>query len=391
MLYGLLNLSFWGYVIAAIVMIQISYACITVYLHRCQAHRALDVHPIVSHFCRFWLWLTTGMQTKEWVAIHRKHHAKCETVDDPHSPQILGIRKVLLQGAELYRAAKKDPEIKQRYGQGTPDDWIERNLYTRYTVSGLILMLLIDVVLFGIPGITIWAFQAMATPLGAAGVINGIGHFWGYRNFECDDAARNVFPLGIFFAGEELHNNHHTFASSAKLSVHWWEFDIGWFYIRCLQMLRLAKVKKIPPKLERVANKMQIDIDTLKVIVNNRFQVLAHYSRDVILPVLREERRKAGNAGSALLQRAKTLLIRTDSLLDDPSRERIAEVLKQHQALQLVYQYRLKLQAIWTRTTASQRELLDALHQWCKEAEGTGIATLRQFAARLRGYTLGKI
>lgn len=390
MLYGLLNLSFWGYVLVTFLMIQLTFACITVYLHRCQAHRALELHPIVSHFCRFWLWLTTGMQTKEWVAVHRKHHAKCETIDDPHSPQVLGIRKVLFQGAELYRKAK-GKETTDRYGQGTPDDWIERHLYTPYTVSGLILLLVIDIVLFGIPGITIWAIQAMATPLCAAGIVNGIGHYWGYRNFECPDAARNVSPWGILLAGEELHNNHHTYGTAAKLSVKWWEFDIGWAYIQGLRFLGLAKVKKVPPKLKQSLAKSQVDDDTLSVVVTNRFQVLAHYSREVILPVLREEQHKASEAGRALLRRAKVLLVRADNLLDELSKQRLAQLLEGRQALQLVYQYRQRLQAIWGRTTATHRELLEALQQWCKEAEETGIVTLRNFVTQLKGYTSNQV
>lgn len=387
MLYGLLDLSFWGYVIAAAVMMHITIMAVTLYLHRSQAHRALELHPIISHFCRFWLWFTTGMETQKWIAIHRKHHAKCETVDDPHSPQVLGLKKVLFEGAELYRAEAKNAETITRYGQGAPTDWLERNVYTKRSGSGVFLLLTMNLLLFGIPGITIWALQMMCIPFFAAGVVNGIGHYWGYRNFECSDAARNVLPWGIIMGGEELHNNHHTFGTAAKLSVKWWEFDIGWAYIRLLQAFGLAKPKKVPPKLQHTPGKSHVDLDTLTTIVTNRFHVMARYSREVIMPVLREEKRKAGEAGHALLNRAKTLLIRAENLVDEQGKQNIAHLIENHNTLKLVYQFRLRLQEIWGRTTASQKELLEALQEWCKQAEATGITVLREFATKLAGYS----
>lgn len=387
MLHGLLHPSFWGSVLAAFILIQITYACITLFLHRSQAHRSLILHPTVNHFCRFWLWLTTSIVTKEWVAVHRKHHAKCETEDDPHSPQIVGLNKVLWAGWALYRDEAKKEDTLEKYGQGTPDDSLERNFYTPYRWWGVILMLGIDLLLFGVAGMAIWVAQMLATPLGAAGVINGIGHFWGYRNFECDDAARNIVPWGVLFAGEELHNNHHTFGTSAKLSVKWWEFDIGWFYICILRKLKLAQPKKIPALLKQCSEKSHVDLETLKTVIGQRFQVLAHYSRTVLIPVLREERQKASAASSALLRRAKTLLIRSDSLLDESNKQHIDTVLEKHHTLRLVYQYRQKLQAIWSRTTATHQELLAALQQWCKEAEETGINTLHKFANQLKKFS----
>lgn len=384
MLHGLIHASFWGSVFVTFVLIQITYACITLFLHRSQAHRALTLHPFVNHFCRFWLWLTTSIVTKEWVAVHRKHHAKCETIDDPHSPQVLGINKVLWGGWILYRDEAKKMDTLERYGQGTPNDWLEQHFYQSYRWWGILLMLGIDLLLFGIYGVLIWIAQMIATPLGAAGVINGIGHFWGYRNFECDDAARNIVPWGVLFAGEELHNNHHTFGTSAKLSVKWWEFDIGWLYVCILQKLRLAKAKKIPAQLVQSSNKSQIDLETLKTVINQRFQVLTDYGHTVVLPVLREESQKATSAGRAMLRRAKTLLVRADNLLDENSKQHIHIVLEKHQPLQLVYLYRQKLQTIWSRTTATHQELLSALQQWCKEAEETGINSLHKFAAQLK-------
>jgi stearoyl-CoA desaturase (Delta-9 desaturase) len=384
MLFGLLNLSFWGYVIALLILTHITIVGVTVYLHRCQAHRALELHPIVSHFFRFWMWLTTGMETKEWVAIHRKHHAKCETPDDPHSPQVKGIRKVFFEGAELYREEAKNAETMSRYGQGTPDDWLERNLYTKHSVAGIITMFVIDIVLFGVPGVTIWALQMMWIPLFAAGVVNGIGHYWGYRNFECGDAARNLFPIGALIGGEELHNNHHTFPTSAKLSVKPWEFDLGWFYIRLFQLLGLAKVKRVSPKMKVIHGKKHVDLETLSGLIANRFQVMARYSKEVLLPVWREETQKANTLMSkALLKRAKVSLIRSEAILNDENKRQIKDVIDKHQVIALVYQYRVKLQEIWNRTTATQRELLEALQEWCKQAEATGIDALKKFATNL--------
>lgn len=388
MLYGLLNLSFWGYVAAALILTHITIVSVTIFLHRHQAHRALDLHPIASHFFRFWLWLTTGTVTKEWAAIHRKHHAKCETPDDPHSPVMLGIRKVLWQGYELYKKESRNQETLNRFGHGTPDDWLERNLYARHSSLGIFLMFLIDLVLFGVPGITVWAVQMVWIPFFAAGVINGIGHYWGYRNFECPDAARNIVPWGILIGGEELHNNHHTYGSSAKLSVKWWEFDLGWGYIRMLSWLGLAKVKKLPPKLVQEQAKSYIDVDTLKAVILNRFQILSHYTNDVILPVLQEERHKAGDAGRALMSKAKNLLVRTDSLLDDSCKQRLAQLLEKYHNLKAVYHYRLRLQQIWDQTTANQKELIEALQEWCKQAEASGIESLHRFAHNLKSYKL---
>lgn len=390
LLYGILNLSFWGYVIALLLLTHITIVGVTVYLHRAQAHRALELHPMISHFFRFWIWLTTGMETKKWVSIHRKHHAKCETDQDPHSPQTRGIKKVFLEGAELYRAEAKNQDTMTRYGQGTPDDWLERHIYTKHSAAGIALMFVIDMVLFGIPGITIWALQMLWIPLFAAGVVNGIGHYWGYRNFECPDASRNILSLGAFIGGEELHNNHHTFPTSAKFSVQWWEFDLGWVYIRLLQALGLSKVKRVSPKLANIPGKSNVDLDTLAALITNRFQVLARYSREVLLPVLQEERLKANISSKALLKRAKLSLIRTESLLNEEGKQEIAEVIDKHQVLALVYQYRLKLQAIWGRTTATQRELLEALQDWCKQAESTGVVVLRRFAANLAGFSTHK-
>lgn len=385
-MHGLLQLPWWGYLVVTLVLTQITIFSVTIYLHRCQAHRALDLHPIVSHFFRFWLWMTTGMITKQWAAIHRKHHAKVETAEDPHSPQVKGLKTVFFEGSELYRKEALNQETLERYGQGTPDDWIERNLYTKYSTLGIMSMLTIDLVLFGPIGLTIWATQMIWIPLFAAGVVNGIGHYFGYRNFECQDASRNIIPLGIFIGGEELHNNHHTYGTSAKFSVKWWEIDVGWYLIRFFQLFGLAKPKRIPPKAVLQPGKTSVDLDTLKAVITNRFQLMAVYSKEVIMPVMREERRRAGEAGRAMLNRIRTVLVRETSLVKPEKQQQLASALEKFQALKVVYQFRLKLQGIWARSTASQKELVEALQEWCRQAEATRIEVLREFVKHLKAY-----
>lgn len=387
MLYGLLNLSFWGYVAAMLLLTHITIVSVTIYLHRHQAHRALDLHPTPSHFFRFWLWLTTGMRTKAWAAIHRKHHARCETVEDPHSPQILGIKKVLWEGAELYRLESKNQETLERYGHGTPDDWVERNIYSPHSDKGVFLMLAIDLLLFGVPGLTIWATQMMWIPFFAAGIINGVGHYVGYRNFESPDASRNIVPWGILIGGEELHNNHHAFGTSAKFSVKRWEFDFGWFYIRLLAMLKLATVKKLPPKLKIILDKETIDLETLKALLTNRLHVMANYTKEVILPVLKEtQKQQPATQNISTFRKIKRLLKRSDHLLDESGKQSLSRFLEDKHSLKEAYHYREKLQSIWSKTTATQKELIDALQEWCKQAEASGIETLRQFVSKLRRY-----
>ncbi len=385
---GVAQLPPWGYLVVLLVITQITIAGVTIYLHRHQAHRALDLHPIISHFFRFWLWLTTGMVTREWVSIHRKHHARCETVEDPHSPQVLGIRKVLWQGAELYRSEAGKPETSEQFGHGTPDDWMERNVYGRYSILGVSLLLVLDFVLFGVIGLSIWAVQMLWIPFWAAGVINGIGHWWGYRNYEPGDASRNIMPIGAFVGGEELHNNHHAFPSSAKFSSRWWEFDLGWFYIRLLSLLGLARVKKLAPRPLILDCKEKVDMETVRAVIINRLHVMAQYTREVILPVLRQERQHTDASWKRLLRQARGLLIRDVSLIDARARGRLDRVLGQFSNLRTVYQYRQKLQAVWGRSATSHENLLKALQEWCSQAEATGIQALEEFSRRLRGYSL---
>jgi len=382
-MFGLLQLPWWGYIVVTLVLTQITLFGVTIYLHRNQSHRSVDLHPIVSHFFRFWLWMTTGQITKEWAAIHRKHHAKVETVDDPHSPQVHGLKKVLLEGAELYRKEKCNQETLERYGYGTPDDWLERNVYTKHSAAGNIALLIINVILFGFIGITIWALQMAWIPFFAGGVINGMGHAIGYRNFECKDASRNIIPFGIFIAGEELHNNHHTYGTSAKFSVKWWEIDLGWFVIRLLQLFGLAKPKYVPPRATCLPGKSSVDIDTLNAIITNRFEVMAHYRKTVIAPVFQKERKKQNRA---LSNEAQTLLIRDTSLIKDKNQHTLTTVLEQHPSLKKVYEFRLKLQTIWAKSNAGPHALLNLLQEWCKQAEESGIEALQHFVTHLKTY-----
>lgn len=377
MFYGLWHLPWWGYPLVLLVLTHITILGVTIFLHRHQAHRALDLHPAVSHFFRAWLWITTGMITKEWAAIHRKHHAKCEMEEDPHSPQIYGLMTLLLKGTELYRRESRNQETLTRYGQGTPNDAIEQ-FYQRHSRLGIFSMLTIDLVAFGVPGLGIWALQMAWIPFFAAGIVNGIGHFWGYRNFECPDASTNVLPWGIFIGGEELHNNHHTYPTSAKLSVKPWEFDLGWFYIQILSCLGLAKVKRIPPCVAMQPGKTQIDLQTLKAVVTNRFQVMACYAKHVIMPV---------SESRGIARRLKTLLIRESSLLDPGAKEALDRLLENNKTLRLVYQFKERLQAIWGEAAAKEKDLIEALQKWCQEADNSGMMALKEFSGYIRSFS----
>jgi len=387
-LYGILEFSFWQVILTGLALTHVTIIAVTVFLHRAQAHRALDLHPVASHFFRFWLWLTTGMVTREWVAVHRRHHARCETLDDPHSPKILGLRKVLAEGVELYRKAAADRQILSRYGHGTPEDWIERRIYGRSTWQGVGLMLILELLLFGVYGITLWAVQMIWIPFFAAGVINGVGHYWGYRNFETPDASANIAPWGILIGGEELHNNHHAFPSSAKLSSKWWELDLGWLYIRLLALLGLARVKKVAPRPQVVEGKGSIDMDTVRAVITARMHVAARYAREVLAPVTRAELCRSERHCRRLFRRTQRLLVLEGPRLDERARQRLEQVLAQSQTLDTVYQFRERLRDLWERTAPSQDALLKSLQDWCQQAEATGIQALATFSRNLRGFTL---
>jgi len=386
---GLAQLSIGALLLTGLVLTQVTITSVTIYLHRHQAHRALDLHPVMAHFFRFWLWLTTGIVTREWVAVHRKHHAKCETAEDPHSPRVRGIRKVLWQGYELYKQETAKRETVERYGHLTPDDWLERHVYARFSYLGIALMLLIDIALFGMPGLVLWAVQMLWIPFWAAGVINGLGHFWGYRNYETPDASRNILPLGLLIGGEELHSNHHAFPTSARFSSKWWEFDLGWIFIRLLSLLGLAKVKRVAPRrVIIVERKESIDLETVTAVFRNRMHVMASYARDVIYPVLRQERKQCDSSCRRALWRARRLLIRDTSLINERARERLDQILARFADLKMVYQYRQQLQSVWAGKVTSQEMLRKALQDWCQQAEETGITALQEFSMRLRGYSL---
>ncbi|QWD65835.1 acyl-CoA desaturase [Polynucleobacter sp. MWH-Aus1W21] len=380
---GYLDWSWWQILVFTLVATHITIAAVTIFLHRCQAHRALDLHPIVSHFFRFWLWLTTGMVTKEWAAIHRKHHAKCETADDPHSPQILGINTVLSRGAELYKKEAANQETLDKFGHGTPDDWVEHNVYSRFSWQGVAIMLIIDVFLFGAVGLTVWAVQMLWIPITAAGVINGIGHYWGYRNFDCEDASRNIVPWGILIGGEELHNNHHTFATSAKLSNKWYEFDIGWMYIQIMSVLGLATVKKTPPK-PVLSDLRPADQNTLEAIIANRYEIMARYSKTLRSFFSNEVQHMQVLA--AHLDDARTWLAKDESRLTEQEKLKLEELMASNAQLRKMIEMRRELQAIWGRSSATKEQLLSQLHAWCQHAEESGLTSLREFSLRLRRY-----
>ncbi|MDE2083031.1 MAG: fatty acid desaturase [Burkholderiales bacterium] len=387
--HGWLDAAWWQVLLFALVTTHITIAAVTIFLHRSQAHRALDLHPAVMHFFRFWLWIGTGMVTKEFVAIHRKHHAKCETEEDPHSPQTRGIKALLLTGVELYRAESRNAETLVKYGHGTPDDWVERNLYSRYTWQGVGLMLILDLLLFGAIGGTVWAVQMVWIPWWATGVINGLGHWWGYRNFESADASTNVSPWGIIVGGEELHNNHHTYPTSAKFSIKPYEFDIGWLYISTLQKLGLARVKKLPPKLALGGVRAVADDKTLEAVIANRYEVMARYATELKRAVAAElSRLKAQGAENtahwrSLLQ-AKAWLHRDDDKIPHGIKGQLAQALGESPKLAKLVAMREELRALWTRTNVSAEQLVADLQAWCHKAEESGIAALQEFSRKLR-------
>lgn len=386
---GLTHATWWQVVLFTLVVTHITIASVTIFLHRAQSHRALELHAIPAHFFRAWLWLTTGMVTKEFVAVHRKHHAKCDTEEDPHSPQTRGIKAVLLTGVELYRAESKVAETMVKYGLGTPDDWLERNLYTRYSWQGVGVMLVINLMLFGVIGITVWAVQMVWIPVMATGVINGIGHWWGYRNFEVADASANVSPWGIIIGGEELHNNHHTYPTSAKFSVKPHEFDVGWFYIRALELLRLAKVRKTPPVWKLGSVKPVVDGVALDAVIANRYEVMAKYARDLRrachAEVARLKAEGSASAGKlASMRLARRWLHRDEDKIPVHLKEQVAQAMHHSPGLAQLVSMREELRLLWTRTNVSAEQLVADLQAWCRKAEESGIAALQEFALKLR-------
>lgn len=378
-----LNLSL--YIVITLIITHITCMAVTLFLHRCQAHRSLDMHPILSHFFRAWLWLTTGMVTKAWVAIHRKHHAHCETEDDPHSPQIFGLPIVLWQGAELYKKEAKIIQTLDKYGKGTPDDWIERNLYTKYSSYGIFIPLVINLLLFGVgPGLCIWSIQMAWIPFLAAGVINGVGHYYGYRNFESRDSSTNIVPWGILICGEELHNNHHAFGSSAKFSCKPWEFDIGWMYIKIFGWLKLVKVRRVAPQVKIQQQKNVIDLQTVKAVFANRLTIVANFNKEVLLPLFYEEKRQVITRYKSLFNRKMSQLLRREcTMIDEIDKLQLQSLLSVNDKLNTVYQMKINFQRIWEKTSSSQKELIQSLQDWCMQAKKCEIKLLCEFTNKI--------
>jgi stearoyl-CoA desaturase (delta-9 desaturase) len=386
---GLTQASWGTWIIFGLIVTQLTIFTMTLYLHRSQSHRGVEFHPALAHFFRFWSWFSTGINTKEYVAIHRKHHAKCETEEDPHSPQVYGLNKVLFDGVDLYRTASLNRDDMDKYGLGTPDDWIERKLYTPYTILGVAVFLVLNIVLFGVVGVALWAMQMIWIPFWAAGVVNGVGHWWGYRNFETADTATNLTPWAIWLGGEELHNNHHAFPSSSKFALRKFEFDIGWAAIRTFETFGLAKVLRVAPSLDIRPNMHLPDADTAKAVLTHRFHVMSDYFRGVIAPTLRDEAGRAGAGIKALPRKLRLALGNGGRWLDNASRERMTAFTEKHPQLRTVCEFRARLAALTEQRSGRNADsLIDALREWCVEAEATGIRTLSEFATRLKGYRL---
>jgi stearoyl-CoA desaturase (delta-9 desaturase) len=383
---GVFDLPWWGYVLYTLAVTHVTIATVTIFLHRHQAHHALDLHPLVSHFFRFWLWLTTGMVTKNWTAIHRKHHARVETEEDPHSPQILGIDKVLWEGAELYRKEARNQETKDKYGLGTPDDWLEHHLYSRHDRFGISILFVVNFALFGFIGITIWAVQMAWIPFLAAGVINGIGHYWGYRTFQPEDASTNIVPWGILIGGEELHNNHHAYPTSARFSIRWYEFDLGWQYIQALARVGLAQVKKVAPEVKLDAAKTRCDLATVQAVITHRYEVLAKYAKSLRHTCAEEIRDLKARAVRVDVAAIKRMLHYDAKVLPANERAKVNDALSKSKVLATVYTMREELAALWQRSNASKEQLVRHLEDWCARAEASGIIPLQEFSRRLRCY-----
>ena len=386
--YGLANLSFWGYVVVTLLWMHATMMAVTLYYHRDQAHRSVDLHPAVRHLCRFWLWLNTGSSTREWVAVHRKHHAFCEKDGDPHSPRLFGLQKVVLEGAELYRVAARDAATLEKYAKGTPNDWLENNLYhhPKWSYLGIFFLVVADLVLFGVPGIIMIALQLVNMPLLAAGIINGVCHAKGYRNFETDDASTNLWPLGLLVAGEELHNNHHAFPTSARFSMRRHEVDMGWLHLKVLELVGLAKIRRVATPPELVSKTGTLDLDELRAIIVNRMHVLRHFTQNVTLPVLRRDVESRGDNANAMMRAARKLLSWQPHMLDELSRKRLAEIAERHPRFQTVLQFRKELASLWEGAHTSNERLLADFREWCTRAEQSGISGLQDFVAYLKSF-----
>ena len=395
-LFGVVGLSVWAPIVFALVTTQITIVAITVYLHRHSAHRALELHPVLKHFFRFWLWISTGMSTREWTAVHRRHHARTETSDDPHSPIIEGLGEIVFKGVKYYRQGITD-ETLRIYGKGTPDDWLEHNVYEKREFLGIGSLAVVDLLLFGVAGILVWAVQMVWTPFWAAGVINGIGHAWGYRNFETPDHAKNIVPWAFFIGGEELHNNHHTYPNSPKLSVKRWEFDIGWMWIRLFESMGLAKPNRVGPVVVKDLSKSEIDLDSVVGLMNDRFNVMAKFGKKVVAPMVRAQyHANIANQSRALLRRAKALICRDENVISDSDLKHLDELKVQFPNLEIVHSLRVRLSEVWKKRTASKAELHEAVRDWCQLAEDKlreigYLKELQTFMNEFKYYSIPKV
>jgi stearoyl-CoA desaturase (Delta-9 desaturase) len=382
--YGLIQLPFWGYIAITLASVQLTLLGITLYLHRDQAHGGLQLHPALRHFFRFWLWFSSGTVTRQWVAVHRRHHVFADRPGDPHSPVIFGLRRVLEQGYELYAAAAADPKTLANFGRGTPTDWLERNLYARFSAAGIVLFVVIQSVLFGVPAITMLGVQLIAQPLLAAGVINGLGHRLGYRSFELPTAATNLLPWGLLIAGEELHNNHHAFPSSPRFAVQPWELDMGWVVICGLRALGLARVTHLAPRPRIAHERALMDVNTVRALFTHRLHVLRDYRRHVIKPVVREL--IGTGRASALSRKISHLLVRHPTLLDESAHHRLNELLERYAVLRTVVEFRDRLQQLWEQCYGAHEESLTQWRALREQAASSPVRALREFATRLPKY-----
>jgi stearoyl-CoA desaturase (Delta-9 desaturase) len=385
-LYGFLPLPWWGYVVWTLVWIHVTLMAITLYFHREQAHRSVDLNPLLRHFFRFWLWINTGAPTKQWVAVHRKHHALCEREGDPHSPVIFGLKRVVLEGAELYMDEARKPETLEKYGKGTPDDWLERNVYNRFDYTGIALLVVFDIAMFGAAGIVMLAVQLATMPALAAGIINGVCHAKGYRNFETNDASTNLWRLGVVIGGEELHNNHHAFPTSAKFSIRPGEVDMGWLHLKVFSALGLAKIRRVASEPDIGVTSAPPDLEALRSVLINRMHVLRAYMHEVTLPVLKRDCEAIGSNAKALVPKVRRWLTWHPQLLAESERRHLGELVDQLPTFDLVLKFRNELKALWEGAHTSNERLLEDFRQWCRRAEESGNQYLREFASYLRSF-----
>lgn len=375
----------WWSVIFLLVTTHITILTVTVYLHRAVSHRALTLNKWIEHFFRFWGWFTTGQSTRQWAAVHRKHHAFCEKDGDPHSPKIFGLKKVFFQGVSLYRTEAKNPETIEKYGKFTPNDWLENKLYENYSWLGLVVLLLIDVAFFGVHGTWVWLAQILWIPFWAAGVVNGVGHVKGYRNFNTDDQSRNICPIGFIIGGEELHNNHHAYPTSAKLSMRWYEFDMGWGWIKAFEFFKLAKINKQYSFPVFDKKKEEIDGINLQAFLSNKSYVLKMFFTQTKASVQRyieEVKKQDQGLNEYSIKKLKQYFYESyDSLKEEE--KKIVFKLLQNEKLKAVFNIKESMIKIWNEKNLNYNQLLEKLTVWQKEAYNHGMHDIKEFSQKI--------